>query len=57
MTDVVMWTIVGFMALSVLAVIAAVGQPRKPITPGSAVAVTVIYGLLILGTLYVGGAV
>lgn len=34
------------------ATIAAIGKPRKPVTPGIAVAVFVVNGLLIAGVAY-----
>jgi hypothetical protein len=45
--SILLWVIAAYLAWGVLAVIAAVGKPRKPITPGTAVAGVVIYTPLI----------
>jgi len=43
------WIIVGKLTVGALSTIAIVGQQRKPITPGVAVVVAIINGLLITG--------
>lgn len=41
------WVLVGTIALSSLMVIASIGKPRKPQTPGGAVAVLIVNGLIV----------
>lgn len=47
------WTLVGWLTFGVLATVALVGVPRKPISPGTAVATLIINGLLVAGVLLV----
>lgn len=56
MKDIVMWTLVSVMVLSVFATVAIIGKPRKPIDNNAAIATIIINGLMIAATLYIGGA-
>lgn len=50
------WLMVAVVVASALSVVAAIGKPRTPTTPGVAVAVLVIDGLVIWGILALAGA-
>lgn len=52
MTTVVYWVIVGFLALSVLATVDAIGKPREPISTTLAIVCLFATGLLIAGITY-----
>jgi hypothetical protein len=45
------WILVAWLTLGVVLTIALIGKPRKPITPGVAVATLVINSALVLGVL------
>lgn len=47
-------TLVAFHVLGILSVVALVGKPRQPITPGAAT-VSVIIGLMIISALIIWG--
>jgi hypothetical protein len=48
------WVLLGVWVLSTLTSVGTIGQPRKPLTPGTAVFVVVFNSLLICGLLFVG---
>ncbi len=56
MSDIVMYVIVAFFVASALVTVVSVGKPRESLSPGIAAASVFITGLLIVGVLYVGGA-
>ena len=45
--SILLWIVAAYLAWAVLLLIAAIGQPRKPVTPGTAVAGVVIFGAAI----------
>lgn len=47
------WTLVGWLAFGALATVGLIGVPRKPISPGTAVATVVINAALVVGVLLV----
>ena len=47
------WTLVAWLALGALASVALVGKPRKPLTPGVAVATVLINALIVVGVVMV----
>lgn len=50
------WTLVAFLVLNAVTCIALVGQPRKPILPGTAALVTLLDGAFVFGILATRGA-
>ena len=43
----ILWAVIAWLVFSVLVVVSVVGQPRKPITAGTAAWTVVIYGAII----------
>lgn len=43
------WVIVGYLIIGAVATVALVGQPRKPIEPGTAAVTVILNGLLVAG--------
>lgn len=48
------WLIMSYFMLGSLLSVALIGQPREPLSPGTATFILVMNGLLILGILSVG---
>ena len=56
MTDIILWYIVVMYSIGIPATLLQVGKPRKPTTPGFAVAVTVLSGpILVMAMLILFG--
>ena len=49
------YTLVAWWLFSTLVVIGAVGKPRKPVEPSTAVGVSIVNGLLVAGLLFSRG--
>jgi hypothetical protein len=47
------WALIAWLALGGLAAVALVGKPRKPLTPGVAVATILINALIVVGLVMV----
>lgn len=48
------WLVTALVGVSTLVTIGSVGKPRKPTTPGIAVAVVVVNGLFVWGVVALG---
>lgn len=47
------WALTAWLALGALAVVALVGKPRKPLTPGIAATTVLINALIVVGVVMV----
>lgn len=53
MTTAILVTLIVLYVIGTLSVVASIGKPRKPITPGTAVGLVLFSGLMITGLVYV----
>lgn len=53
MTTAILVTAIALYLIGALATVSVIGQPRKPITPGTAVGIVFLDGLMTAGLVYV----
>lgn len=52
-----LWGFVALIAINAIACVAAVGKPRKPMTSGAAATIVLLDAALVVGLVWVAGAV